>query len=525
MKQYFSSKLYKEALVQLRLLGILGAIVLFIAVILEPISLGLYWKEAFTEEFNTVLWMAPYGQVTIYVLLASFAFSVSLFGFLNKRRTSDFYHALPIGRSAIFGSFVAAILTWLWGTLFVVVLVTGACYALLGLPLGITVSVFSMLFGCAIAASLYAVAVTILALCITGTLFSNAIVLGLIVAYPIIISTVFAEGVSANVPTLYSDDVSLFNVHFRNVLFGFEDLVTLRGGAITPEVLWSMIFTFASGLLIFVLAAIAFIRRKSEAAGSSAPNKILHNVYRVAVAFLPLLGMSTVPILLTLGFSGLNIVLALVFSLIFLIAYELVSTKKIRYLYKALPALGIAIVLTLVFSAAVWAMSLYEASFAPSKDEISYVILLDRVFIDGSWDKATSNRIDKAFEKISRDRIENTDARLRATLADELAKAKAETDPRFAVGFLYDGYDPEDDETYDEEIDDWTWSWPISAYLEIHTTSGRVAIRSIPIGKQTGTRMRLAQQNPDGEWYEYYYEVTLNSLGSALVALAQDTAK
>ena len=49
----------------------------------------------------------------LFVFIVGLVLTFSSYGWMNHRKTSDFYHALPIKRSAMFGSTTAAIFLWL----------------------------------------------------------------------------------------------------------------------------------------------------------------------------------------------------------------------------------------------------------------------------------------------------------------------------------------------------------------------------------------------------------------------------
>ena len=44
-----------------------------------------------------------------------------------------------------------------------------------------------------------------------------------------------------------------------------------------------LLYTFLLGLLYFLIAAFLFCRRRSEAAGQSAPSRLLQHIYRIVV--------------------------------------------------------------------------------------------------------------------------------------------------------------------------------------------------------------------------------------------------
>ena len=115
-KTWFCPHLYADGLKQLRLMGVLFTVATTLVAIISPIMTYLDFLSYYNPE-NTY---TP-DEVTCYsmnpllvLLFCAFAplMTLYLFSFLNKRETSDFYHAIPATRQCLFFSFLAAIATW-----------------------------------------------------------------------------------------------------------------------------------------------------------------------------------------------------------------------------------------------------------------------------------------------------------------------------------------------------------------------------------------------------------------------------
>jgi len=109
-------------------------------------------------------------------------------------------------------------------------------------------------------------------------------------------------------------------------------------------------------VVYFALAAFLFKIRKSETAGKSAPNRILQHVYRCAI---------TLPVTLIIPFTMVSsrttgvysfwvsnqyvVITTVVISLIIYFLFELITTKKLLNLLKAVPLLLLIAAVDFVF--------------------------------------------------------------------------------------------------------------------------------------------------------------------------------
>ena len=137
------------------------------------------------------------------------------------------------------------------------------------------------------------------------------------------------------------------------------------------------LYTFLLGLLYFVIAAFLFRRRRSEAAGQSAPSRLLQHIYRIVVT------MVICIFIVCAMFSEMTngtlrdewfvfLVLYLVAALVYF-AYELITTKKWRNLLTALPGLGIVALLNVGILLGMHAVEKHIVAQRPAMQEIESV--------------------------------------------------------------------------------------------------------------------------------------------------------
>jgi ABC-2 type transport system permease protein len=507
-KTFFSFRMYRESLAQLALPGFLFAALLFSGTMLMAWGTLLFDGARFAEITNAWFLMP------VYVWTAPFLFSLLAFGFLDSRRTSDFYHALPIKREALFLSKAAAVYTWLLATaLFVMIAGAGTFIAA-----GVTGSVYLAAFVALdmITGMLFAATLMMLAMTLSGTVFTNIVLANIFLWLPLLVSSLFRSGVLSAVPVLPRDAVTFFGLDLHITLFGsfrfFDDLII-------PTAANSAWTVFVS-LILLALAAFFFVRRKSEAAGSSAPSNFVQALLRIAVALPPLLIVfATINVGRLLTASGLfAVVAALVISLCLMGAFELISTKKWKSLIRVPLSFAIALGLSLLFSFSIWAVSAYEANFTPSADEIAWVRVSSPNVSDpwsryrsplrnsSSWD----GRDEIVYLIDERLRIE--DGRVHAEVTRQLESGKTAFDRRNALdsrpggGFgmafedaLYDTFFP---------YDSWMWSENEELIVEVRTVRGATRTRVLAYGERNW--------HSDGG-----SGVRLNNFGIALVGSAQ----
>lgn len=448
---YFSGRMYVEALRQLMLPGLISGGILFVAVILASVAeLVLNWGPA--DPQYALVWM-PF-----YVWVAPFLLALLAFRFLTDRKKSDFYHALAIKRQALFSSYGLAVISWLLGSM----IVTFAVSSLLFLFAGANLSWETMgLFAELLSAGVFAATLAMLAASLSGTIFSNLVLINLFLWLPLLVSSIFRAGVINAVPTMPSNAVSLFGLDLNITLFAVFDILW-ADPARAVDIVW----TVTVGLLLFAAAAYFFVKRKSEMAGDSAPSPRMQAVYRIAVALPPLLIVFSSGLVIFRDTDGqFAAFVGLIVALIFMILFEMISTKRWQNLLKLPLSYALALALTALFAASVWAVSSFEANFVPEAEEIVSVRVIDdpdRLLIDdGETPIHAEISVGEVFE----------DSAVNAAIAEQLQQSREEgwansSDP---FGNLY----------LDESR---RWDNEARLVFEIRTASGATRQRYLSVG-------------------------------------------
>ena len=351
----FNLGLYKEGLRKTKVLAILFLAAMLLGAIFQPIG-------EISDHINGIRrgWRMADQMIHVYGLHASYMMvfalfvgapilTLSIFSFLNKRNSSDFYHAIPHKREALFGSFIAAVLTWVIGGMWLATAISVAIYA----PSAHTVihlsSILLVLLGIS-AACLLVISATALAITVTGTRLSNIITAGLILFLPRLLMSMFIAMIIMNTGVVTYADFGLLGNFSRHIPIGF-----LTGGgwqnneSIHQMIMRGTLYTFILAVIYLVAAGYLFKKRHSELAGNPG-SKWTQPIIRVAVTF-----TMTLPVIAGVTSNDLHgddlffIFLFYLIAIVGYFAYEFLTTKKLPKFLTMLPGLGVVAILNVIF--------------------------------------------------------------------------------------------------------------------------------------------------------------------------------
>ncbi|MBE6903553.1 MAG: ABC transporter permease [Ruminococcaceae bacterium] len=379
-KTFFDYKLFRDAFNQLKLPGILFTVLATAISILPPfVSIMNYLDSAENVSAHTIDFAELSPYLVFFMFLAPFVLSSNIFGFLNKRKASDFYHSIPNTRSSIFISFSSAVLSWL-----LIMIVCAVCASALFYTISPadTLSTF-FIFGNILfffVGSLLVFSATVLAMSITGTLLSNFILTGLVMFFPRFIIMLFSFVVNRLTLITTSSDLSFFtnskvNIPF-NTIYGF---LFVDADSIIFFELPSLIYTFVVAVIYLAIACLLFNKRKSETAQKSAPNKTLQHIYRCLLT-IPLSLAIPVTFLLEKNIDSSTFISACIIALgclIIYFSYELICTKSFKALLAAAPVLLAIVMFDVIFAFSALLTQQNVLSFQPTAQEIKGVYLFN----------------------------------------------------------------------------------------------------------------------------------------------------
>ena len=343
MTNFFSKNLYIQGLKKIRISGVAFSLIIILLNAFLPIigilenNYGLgYARTHELVEYNRIV---PFCMLVI-VLVPIIAHD--MFGFLNERNQSDFYHSIPQKRTCVYVSFTAAILTWAFGTILVSTVVNTLLW---GLAVYYTFTFSTVLLGMLpfLVLSVMMAGVMILAMTVTGTRISNFLIAILFFLFVRVMGALCVNALSEITPILNIDYsvFKYFNIEFFLPFALFQGVLDGEAGVFTDAKL--QIYSLLVGIFFLVLGGVAYNKRRSESATKSAPNKKLQHIYRIAVT-LPFVFLVAFLIMMD-GFDEYQIIL-IILALLVYVLYELITTKKLRNVLKSLPLLIIPVLIT-----------------------------------------------------------------------------------------------------------------------------------------------------------------------------------
>ena len=412
--------LYLEGLKQGRLIGILFTALLTLAGLIVPIN------EIMTHESYTDLYLSSYGGIEYSFLECNFGLvlcfgaiapllTLVLFNFTTKRNASDFYHSLPHTRTCVTISFAAAILTWVM----VAIAVSSGLSSLaasLSPNMNLVLTNAPIYLFNIVSASFMVMASVMLAMSLTGNLFSNITVSLMIIFLPRLLILLMTNAIS-DATMVIADSLDtgllspLLNIPFAAV-FGVFDIVNNASNVF--ENLQSGVYTLCLGVLYFIVSIILFNKRNSEAATKSAATEKLQSVIRVAISFaVCIIVVTTVFVENNLNAKEVRdyasvVILGYALAVLVYFAYELITTRKFSRLKKIFPGLIVLGVLNIVCYGAMQFLLNDIESFRPEPDEIVSIEIIEddhySSFTDQYFDEKVKNTViedDEVIEIIS----------------------------------------------------------------------------------------------------------------------------
>ena len=375
MKRLIHRGYFREIFSQLRIAGIIMASILML------FNVGPLFTNI-TARIGSNLAAVPDASslaVTMmaYIYIASLVLTFIAFNWLNRRSTSDFYHALPIKRSQIYWSTFLAVALWILIAVTGYAIVHAALYLLTGMPFNCLTYLcvyLNMLIGI-----IQVVGVVSLACALSGTRFVNLFSAVAILLVPRALLMILALFINVNADFLpvtrifflFDPSYNIFATPYM-VLVG--SAVSILGGRIlnvdfccAPAMLYSLVHA----CLLAYLGCIAFKRRASESAGMPMKSRVLQGAIRTAF------GLPLLLLLVLLFLNGITsfylIVILTLFSFTIYCLYELISTKSAKRMLLAMPLFTICIGIAVLYFFVPKLIGKAAASVKADRDNIASV--------------------------------------------------------------------------------------------------------------------------------------------------------
>ena len=491
IRQLFNFRLYLEGLKKIKLIGIAALIVTVALCAIIPIIYiadGAGYREDVTS-ISINHFAMPLGVIMAF---APFFIS-SMFSYLNVRRDSDFYHAIPYKRQSVYTSFLLAALTWCLGIITAAVL---ACAVLWSLAPRTTFELYyvPLLIAAAFCCCLMLMAFMSLAMSLTGTATTNVFIFGLVTCFFRVVCLLFTNALKN---TVYILDLSETFLRFTDISFFFP--IAFLGGSFgiieASEVYTNIplyIYTVAVSVGMLLLALWLYVRRRSEMATKSAPSKRLQHVYRIAFTTPFVLLMFTFIAIELMGNDSMDIsfyiFMCLVIGIVYFL-YELITTKSPKNMLKATPYLSILLVLGCLFVGAIGIVRTSVLSNVYNVEQIQSV-----TFNNTSSNIYTS---DKDYETMKTGKIEISDSAVLKYVADAL---------EYSVDSVYDGTYPDRRVLVGIEGGKDVYEKYMYATVSIRLKDGRRIGRKLKFTEDDYAKMLKCAQNTE-EYARAYLEI------------------
>lgn len=411
--KWFSLRLYKEALKQSRAVAI-GLTV--VSVLISSIVPAIYLVQ--DRKLNESVSFLGVNSLTTGLAYIAILFPVvlivRLFGFLFKRSSSDFYHALPYTRQSIYFSNFLAVLTWSIAGLVVSI---GLPSILYGINSHRYFKPFFILNNFAVGAvvTLFAAGAMLVAVSVMGRMMLSIELAAFIVCLPRAILLVSAA--------IVSDLTGVININHIPVLSPRYNLpfILIFGGVFDPM---GVPYAYTSAACILTSLAIAviyialgcflFCIRRSETAETAAPDRrvqaVIRTVYSLIFFFLAV-GMAMIEE------DGFSVAVFIVLGLAVYFLYELITTRKLKNMLKIIPGLGIIAIICVVYFFTVRFAADSVLGFTPDGEDIESV---EMVSLEDDWSYYYGEPMD--YNNMMCNNIRVSDSEINKLVADALMK-------------------------------------------------------------------------------------------------------
>lgn len=401
-KNIFSIKLFWQSFLQLKLIGLISTTIMLCITAIPIIMNGINIKNWINidkaalasgasgnmPDYTTIVTpSAAVPYLLIVIALITPILALYAWFFLNKRSTSDFYHSLSYKRQNLFLSRFAAITVWQLIIIFSTFMAEFICYHIFSkyfiVDYSTTFSIYTAEFLCALLCS----ASIALACCVTGNIISNICLSGIIIFLPRFIlilvhstvTNIYAAASSTHFIPLLDNSYNMLAGQFLSVFepsfHSSNDLSDMLLSGVSNA------YTLILSIIYIAIACLLFTIRKSETAGKPALSWKLQFAIRCAIGFtISVFGTFMYIQLVNEDYTYgtppyMYTIIAFIIAAIVVIVYELISSKKLHRIIKAVPSIITAYVLAILCGFLLNAGINNMTSYRANTDNIDYIRL------------------------------------------------------------------------------------------------------------------------------------------------------
>lgn len=410
-KKIFNLKQYWEVVKQLKVVGIVATAIFILIAILKPVSDTLSLiadmgnsANGAVSSLQIVDYVSEYKYLVIAFIIVAPILTLVCWNFMTKRASSDFYHSLPYTRLCTYLDHMLAVITWELVMLLGGALSSTITYTIVRRYVVVDYSIlwrmYLTIFLCTLLCS---VAVSI-ACMITGTLFSNICVSGLIIFLPRLLMYTLTSVMASGVPFLVQEHFAPWLNNEYNLLTGICFSFFNRGfyGSLALSVP-GMIYTAILSALYLCLAGFLYVHRKSETAGKGAASGKLQFLIRTLIGFtICSFGIATV-IDNIYGYSYrsgrmvMTLVIIAIVAALFVSVYECINMKSIRGVIKSVMSIITSYVAAVVVTIALILIMNAMMGYRPNASKITGVSFYNS--------NSSYSRVNDYFKTCSQDTV------------------------------------------------------------------------------------------------------------------------
>lgn len=398
--------LYREMLRQQQICGLVFAI----CAILTEFCIFIVYAAA-PDNFFTPIEPQFLNLFSYFIMfVGGITFPLVGFSYLNKRNSADIMHSIPVSRMQLFVATGGAVITWLV-LLQVATWITSAIgYAILGVPFSLLQALCGFIN--MTIATITIAAGTMIAVAISGSTLS-ALAASLVINFvPRLILTGFAANLVSN-QMLAIDKLGLlspqYNLIFGNLMgylfssfFGVSQIEHLADSVTKVGI--PTLYTLLLGVVYLALAVLLFNKRKSEAAGNPAVNRLAQHIIRCGVASPFLIGMM-MSYRSNHGyhFSEATTWIIVLISFGVYVIYELLCKRSFKQTVKTIPLFaGMAIIILISgpISGKIGDMIAKKTVTAGEIESVCFDGRLNMYPMDNNYNQAKHGRIQFTNEQI-----------------------------------------------------------------------------------------------------------------------------
>ncbi len=391
----FNFRLFIEGLKRLRVIGLATAIPAIAISAIIPICT---WIDMESYNRNREI-LLENNQVCIpaacIILIAPFFF-LTLFSFLQKRRDSDFFHAIPYTRTCVYISFTTAALTMIG----LIQAACGAVAALLWSACPYTTydsrALVAYICLCFLAAAMLS-SFMMLALSVSGTAGSCMLLFMLFACFWRIVCFIFMEMLTciellSSSCLLAESFLSPYQFLPISIAFDLFDDMDAQAWLFSAR---TLIYSVLVTVLIFVIAAVIYVRRHSEMAGNPAPGRHTQTLFRVLFSLIPAfisVLLLTQEIFDRNGYDMALYIVLIAITLLVYFLYELITTKRPRAMLVAVRQLWMIPAACALFFGIYFGYRAILLNDTPTADKIESVSIENNLYQSGTYQAVLSNQ-------------------------------------------------------------------------------------------------------------------------------------